>query len=236
MSLIFSWMRQGRPRWLFLVCLAQSALAAAGFAETVSVRLANHFRDASGYPMNEFGSLADVLQRQNLGVQLIVKNADSCQDLLALPEGKEQGYDKTQNTHMIIRSLAAECWAILQFDPATQVAAPGPADRITPDIIRGIVADAGRLSAADEVLARTLMAVSGGEIACRDEERCRLSLPDGRDPPQQSLGFDLILAVGDERFIKVAQLVYGRAIFYYGLRWRSTASGGEVTEIFPQLR
>ena len=124
---------------------------------------------------------------------------------------------------------------MLQADPATQVAAAGPDDRITTAMIHGIVANARRLSADNEDWAKTLMAFPGGEIACKSLWQCRLSLPDGRDPPEQSLDFELIMAKGDERFILVTQMVYGRSEIVYGLHWREGDGGGEVVEIFPEL-
>ncbi len=235
MSSISSWMRQARLSRVAFVWLTQVTLATVTHADTNGVRLAKHFRDPAGYPMTDFGSLADIQKRQDLAVQLFLANAGNCRDLLALPLGKERGYDKTQNAYMIIKSIAVECWAVSQVDPAAPVAVTGPDDRITPAMIHGIMADAERRSAEDEDWAKTLMTFPGGDIVCRDEERCRLSLPDGRDPPEQSLAFELMMANGEERFVKIAILVYGRAIFYYGVRWRGNEAGGEVVGIFPDL-
>lgn len=82
-------------------------------------------------------------------------------------------------------------------------------------MIHGIIAPAERLSAEDEEWAKVLMAFPGGEIACRDGEGCRLSLQDGRNPPEQSLDFDLIMATQGVWFIIVTQMVYGRSGFVY---------------------
>ena len=58
----------------------------------------------------------------------------------------------------------------------------------------------------------------------------------GRNPPEQSLEFDLILAMADKRFIRVVQMVYGRAGFVYGVHWHDTGDSDAVISIFPDLR
>ena len=229
-------MRPTSLRWLTVIMLANSAFASMSLADPTSVRLGAHFRDAVGYQMSGFGSVAEVLWRLNLGAQLFVKNVENCQDLLAVLPGHWHGYDTLRNTDTIIQSIKIECWAVLQVDPAASVAATGPADRITPGMMRGVMENAERLSAGDDLWRQTLTSFPGGDITCKDAERCRLSLPDGRNPPEQSLEFDLILAMADERFIRVVQMVYGRAGFVYGVHWHDTGDGGAVISIFPDLR
>jgi len=95
------------------------------------------------------------------------------------------------------------------------------------------MANAEMLAAEDEDWSQTLVTFTDGEITCTDQERCRLSLLDGKNPPEQSVDFDLIMATGDERFILVTQSIYGRSGFVYGVRWRESENGGEVVSIFP---
>lgn len=216
--------------------MACCALACAAQAENASIRLGVHFRDAAGYPMQSFGSLAEVLQRLNLSAQLFAKNVENCQDLIAIPPSGWHGYDTLRNTDTIIQSIRAECWAILQLDHNAQVSAAAPTERITPEMIYGIMANADRLSAADEKWRQTLTAFPGGVIICKDEERCLLALPDGKKPPDESVLFELILAKDDERYILVTQLHGGQAGFVYGVQWRETNAGSEVVAIFPKLR
>ena len=46
---------------------------------------------------------------------------------------------------------------------------------------------------------------------------CELVWTDGKNLPEQSLHFEMILAAGDRRFIQVDQLVYGRPNLVYGV-------------------
>lgn len=128
--------------------------------------------------------------------------------------------DSLRDTWTVIQTIRVECWAMLQLDGNAPVTAFASDDRVRPTMIHGIVAHVERLSAEDEEWAKVLMAFPGGEIACRDGERCRLSLQDGRTPPERSLDFDLIAATREESFIIVTQMVYGRSGFVYGVRWR----------------
>lgn len=169
-------------------------------------------------------------------MQLFVKGFDDCPAIVAGPLESATPRDTLRDTWTVIQTLQVECWAVLQVDPATPVTEAGPADRITPAMMHAIMVNADRLSAGDEEWARTLMTLPGGDITCKDDWRCGLSLPDGRNPPEQSLGFDLIMALADERFIRITQMVYGRSGFVYGVHWRDTEGGGAVISIFPNLR
>lgn len=211
-------------------------MIAAAQAETAEVRLGSHFRDVAGYPMARFGALAEVMQRLNLGAQLFVRNVENCQNLIAIPPGRWRGYDTTHNTDTIIQSLRVACWTALQIDPATAVTASEPGDRITPDMIRGIMDHAERLSAGDEEWAKALLTFSGATIACKDPERCTLSAPEGSEWADYALQFELLAVRGEERFVEVAQLYLGRAGFIYGVLWCETESGGAVVAMFPDVR
>ncbi|WP_284164200.1 hypothetical protein [Frigidibacter sp. SD6-1] len=210
--------------------------ASATFAGPQSVRLGQHFRDVAGYQMHGFGNVATVLERQSLGVEAFVREARDCRDLLAIPQGKEHGYDTLRETYAVIQSIKVECWVMSHVDPGVLTTPTEATDLITPAMIRGIMANARNLSAANEDWAKTLLDFSDGEIACRDKERCRLERPDGKKPPEQSVGFELVLARGDERFIRVIQMIYGRSGFVYGVRWREAGGGGEVVAVFPELQ
>jgi hypothetical protein len=218
-----------------MLCLSISTIGSAALAEDASVYLGSHFRDAGGYPLYAFGSVADVVARLGLGAQLHVRGVNDCRELAEIPQGKERGYNSLRDTYTIIQSVKIACWAVLQVDPAARVRATTTADRITPDIIHGIMANAVDLSARNEEWMKALTAFSGGVITRWDDERFRLSLPDGNDPPDESLLVELMLVTGDERFIEVTQLFRGRSGFVYGIRWRETEIGGEVLEIFPDI-
>lgn len=218
------------------------AFAATGFlssptvADSNSIRLAESFRDAAGHPFLAFSSISEIMERLSLGVQLHVRGAKSCQELLAIPIGQVRGFDSLRETDTIIQTITIECWVLLQIDPSAEVDVAGPGDEIRPELIYGIMAKAAELSLESEEWAKTLMDFPGGDITCRDAWHCLLSRPDGRNPPEQSLIFDLILAFGDTRFIKVTQLVHGRFGFVYGVEWQGTNTGGKVVTIFPDLQ
>jgi hypothetical protein len=199
------------------------------------VRLAAHFRDAAGNPFQSLGSVSEALDRQKLDMQQFVKGFDDCQALVAGPIESATPRDSLRDTWTVIQTISVECWTLMQIAPGTKVAPTEPDDRITPEMIHKIMANADRLSAENEDWAKTLIVFPGGDIACKDKERCRLSLPDGKSPPEQSLDFDLIAAIGDARFIQVTQMVYGRSGFVYGVLWHESQGGGEVISIFPDI-
>lgn len=234
MSTISSWRRR-RSLELFLSALTCLALTSPIRAESTSVRLAENFRDVVGYPLRDFGTVQDVLKRKSLSVQALIKGAVNCQDLLAIPLGAEQDYDSSQNTYNNIQVQKVQCWALSQLDRGAVVTATGPDDRLTPEIMHGIMANAERLSATGGDWLKTLTVFSGGTIECWDAERCTLSLPDAKEIPDYELYFYLIPAQGDERVVMVVQSYDGRSEFVYGVRWRETASGGEVVDIFPDM-
>ena len=215
--------------------LGAIVIASAGATETATVRLGQNFSDLVGNRMQEFDSVAEVLRRLNLGMQFFVTDVDTCQALVIIPPWKQHEVDGLRFTHALVQSIEVECWAIVQSDASTRVAASGPADRITPVMIHGIMANAARLAAADDEWLKTLTTFPGGVITCRNEEHCLLSLPDGKNPPDESLSFEFILAKDDERFVRVTQMYQGRVDFIYGVRWRETGGGGEVISMFPEL-
>ncbi|EEW25694.1 hypothetical protein [Rhodobacter ferrooxidans] len=234
MSLINAWKRQGSLE-LPTIVMVLSAIAGAALAETLPVRLGTNFPDAVGRPLQKSGSVAEVLRRLNLGMQLYVTDVDNCQALIRIPPWKQQEIDTLTDTHTIVQSIEAGCWAVLQFDPSTRVTTFESTDRITPAMIHGIMAHSEELSAGNDEWRKTLTTFAAGVITCKDEDRCLLALPDGKRPPDESLLFDLILAKDDARFILVTQLFQGRAGFVYGVRWRETAGGGEVISMFPEM-
>ncbi len=235
MSSIFSWMQQRTLDRLMVALTACCVLASSTSAETESVRLGAHFRDAEGHPFQQLRSVSEVLDRQKLDMQMFVEGFDDCADIVARPIERGTPRDSLRDTWTVVQTISVECWALLQTDPAASVTAARSTDRIMPEMIYGIMGNAERLSAENEEWAKALMDFTGGEISCKDNERCRLSLPDGESPPEQSVDFQLIMATGDERFILVTQMVYGRSGFVYGVLWRDTGDGGEVIRIFPDL-
>ena len=233
MSSISSWMRQKSPELLALVFAFWIGVAPASLAETGTVRLGTYLRDSDGQPLQRRDVISSVLDRLASDMQLFVAGFDGCPEMVAGPLGNGTPRDSLRDTWIVLQTLRVECWALLQFDGSARVSALAPDDRITPRIIQGIIAHAERLSAEDEEWAKVLMAFPSGEIFCRDGERCRLSLQDGRNPPEQSLDFDLIMATQEVWFIVVTQMVYGRSSFVYGVMWREEAGKGEVASIFP---
>ncbi len=236
MSSTFSWKRQMWRTNLPILVLVLGLIASVAAAETASVRLGPHFRAADGDKFLDRNFMSEVLVQIASDMQLFVHDVDNCRDLIAIPPGKEHGRDPTRQTSTIIQSIRVECWTVLQADPSAQVTPAAAVDRIDPGMIRGVMKHVGQMGLMGEKWARTFMSFSEGEITCKDAWRCRLSLPDGRSPPERSLDYNLIMAMGDERFIMVTQMVHGRSGFVYAVRWRGNRDGGEVISIFPDLR
>ena len=168
-------------------------------------------------------------------MQIFVHDVDDCRDLIAIPPGKEHGRDPTRETSTIIQSIRIECWATLQANPEARLTSATLTDRIAPEMIQHIMANSFRLATSDEECSKVLIKFSGGELVCKNAWRCRLSLPDGRSPPEQSLDFEVIFALGDETFIIVTQMIHGRSGFVYGIHWHHSPGGGEVVAIFPDI-
>lgn len=233
MSSIYSSMRRKNRDWLIGTFAAAACLTSFALAETGTVRIGAHFFPTSEHRYQSLRSVSEIQDQLNSDMQQFVTGFAGCPAIVERPLDFGKPRDPLRDTSTIIQSIRVWCWAILQTDPAAQVTAAGTAVDITPEMIHGIMANAERLSIADEHWAQTLVTFSGGEITCTDQERCRLSLLDGKDPPEQSVDFELIMATSDERFILVTQAIYGRSGFVYGVRWRESQDGGEVISIFP---
>lgn len=228
-------MRRKSLDWLAGIFAACVCLTSSALAETGNVRLGVHFYPTPERRYQNLHSMSEIQDRLKFDMQQFVTGFNDCPAIVGGPIEGGIPRDHLRDTWTVIQSISVWCWATLQIDPAAQVIASGPTDRITPDLIHGVMGYAEMLSAGSQNWSQTLMTFPGGEIACKDEWRCRLSLPDGRNPPERSLDFDLIMAIGDERFVMVTQMVHGRSGFVYGVRWRATKGGGEVVSIFPDL-
>lgn len=220
-------------RFLALAFVCSGGHVQISLAETGSVRFGTYLRDAGGQPLQMQSVVSDVLKRLSSDIQLFVAGIDGCTDLVATPLGSGTPRDNLRDTWTVIQTIRAQCWALSQLDDKALVSGFHTSDRITLAMVHGIIAHAKRLSDKDEEWAKVLMTFSGGEIACRDNEWCRLSRLDGRNPPEQSLDFQLIIATQDIRFIIVTQMVYGMSGFVYGMMWREAGTTAEVVSIFP---
>jgi hypothetical protein len=233
MSSIYLSIRRKNRDWLIGTFAVAACLTSFAMAETGTVRIGAHFFPTSEHRYQSFRSMSEIQDQLNSDLQQFVTGFAGCPAIVEGPLDFGKPRDPLRDTSTIIQSIRVWCWAILQTDPTAQVSASGLGAEITTELIQGIMANAQRLAAEDEVWSQTLVTFSGGEITCTDQERCRLSLLDGKDPPEQSVDFDLILATGDERFILVTQAIYGRSGFVYGVRWRESQDGGGVISIFP---
>lgn len=234
MSTIFSWMRQEHrdPLLFALVCIS---LLLVHQVQADTVRLAEDFRDIAGSPLRELGTVGAVTERESVAVQAFVKGAVTCRDLLSIPYGSEQGYDRTRNTHNIIFGRKVGCWAISGLDSGRPVGATLPSDRLTSDIVRGVMDRLNMLADHSEDWRKTLLVFHGYSVRCWEEEQCAAFWPEGSDLSDYHLYFSLILADGDDRAIRVAQSYDGRVDWVFGVRWRKTDTGGEVIEVFPDI-
>lgn len=233
MSSIFSWIRPNNLRFLALALICSVGHVHALFAETGSVRFGTYLRDAGGQPLQKQSVVSDVLERLSSDIQLFVAGTHGCTDLVATPLGSVMPRDNLRDTWTVLQTIRAQCWALAQLDEKELVSGFQTSDLISPAMIQGIIAYAKGLSDKDAEWAKVLMTFSGGEIACRDNEWCRLSRLDGRNPPEQSLDFQLIIATQDIRFIIITQMVYGKSGFVYGVMWREASATAEVVSIFP---
>jgi hypothetical protein len=233
MSSIYLSMRRKNRDWLIGTFAAAACLTSFALAETGTVRIGAHFFPTSEHRYQSLRSVSEIQDQLNADMQLFVTGFSGCPAIVEGPLDAGKPRDPLRDTSTIIQSIRVWCWAIAQTDPAAQVSASGLGAEITTELIQGIMANAEMLAAEDEDWSQTLVTFTDGEITCTDQERCRLSLLDGKDPPEQSVDFDLIMATGDERFVLVTQAIYGRSGFVYGVRWRESENGGEVISIFP---
>ncbi len=199
------------------------------------VRLAERFRDIGGAPLRGFGTVGGAIERESIAVQAYVKGAVTCRDLLSIPYGSEPGYDSTRNTHNVIFGVKVACWALSSLYPDRPVGATLPSDHLTPEIARGIMDHLNMLSERSEDWGKTLLVFPGYLAKCGGDEMCGAFWPEGSDLSDYRVGLDLILADGNDRFIRVSQSYDGRVDWVFGVRWRKTDTGGEVVEVFPDI-
>ena len=239
MSSIFSWgrslMRQSRMKidLLAMLLMALAALASQAFAEPQTVRLGTYFLYEFQLHNSAFHTIGDLVRLQSEDIPDFITGFKDCP---AMVHGSiERGgtpRDSQRETWTVIQSLDAECWAMLQLDPAAPVTGSEPSDQISPAMIRAVMDLAASLTASDPEWGKVLLDFPGGEIFCKTPQRCVLSLPDGKNPPEQSLLFRLMMATGQTQFVEVTQMIHGRSQFVYAVRWHQTAKGGYVQDVF----
>ena len=214
---------------LAILLMACAALASQAFAEPPTVRLGTYFLYHFQLHNSAFHTIGDLVRLQNADIPDFITGFEDCP---AMVHGSiERGgtpRDSQRETWAVIQSLDAECWAMLQLDPAAPVTGTEPGDRVSPAMIRAVMDLAARLTANDPEWGKILLDFAGGEIFCKTPQRCVLSLPDGKNPPEQSL----MMATGQTQFVEVTQMIHGRSQFVYAVRWHPTAKGGYVQDVF----
>lgn len=235
MSLTSSWIRR-RHRELLVASTMCCVSMASSLAERPAIRLGPVFwRSYDDVPFTVPDSVSGMLEQLKPAIGLFVKNAEDCHKLVDTPLGKDKPINELRRTWAIIQSLKAQCWAVLHADPEGRILRTTAADALTPEIVFGVMAYASALSAGNEEWMKTLTPFSGGEIKCRDAWTCLLSLPNGKDWPDESAYFHMLMVTEDEKFILVSQAYQGRVGFVYGVRWRETVGAGPVVSIFPDI-
>lgn len=226
-----SWMRR-RCLDFLITSLACIPLPLIAQTEEAGVYIGPHVWAADETLQQRITSVSEGLERLELDMAQVVGGFDDCQSIVAGPLENGRPRDTLRDTWTVIQTIRVECWMLLQLDPDARIlpAVPGA---LAPAAIHGIMAKARLLSSKDDKRARTLMNFPDGEMDCDDTWRCRLSFPDGRNPPEQSVLFDLVAAVENRQFIIVTQMVYGRAGYVYGVQWQDLSGKGEVISIFP---
>jgi hypothetical protein len=216
-----------------LVCCA---LMGPSLAEPPAIRLGPIFwKSYDDLPFTPPDSVSSMQDQLRPVIRHFAKSAEDCQKLVDTPLGKDKPVNKLRFTWTILQSLKAQCWAIMHADPEVRIVRTTAADALTPEMIFGVMAYASALAAGNEEWMKTLTTFSGGEIKCRDAWTCLLFLPDGKDWPDESAYFDMLMVTEDEKFILVSQAYQGRVDFVYGVQWRETEDGGQVVSIFPDI-
>lgn len=234
--LIFSWRRQTPKinlRIISFVCAM--VIGAASNAAAEVVRIGPEIRNAHGQGNSISRSVSQLIAQENKKLQQVSREFSDCSEIVKGPLNKAGPRDSLRETWSVIQTIQVECWALMQTSTGYRITDARMSDKITPEMISGIVKYVAKLEESDEDWARLLMSFPGGVTVCSTMWRCNLSLPDGIYPPEQALDLSLILATRDERFVKVTQLVYGRSGVVYGIRWRSGVGDGEVVAIFPDI-
>jgi hypothetical protein len=212
------------------ICLG---LTMSAEAESGVIRLAPSFEDVAYFPMLLHETVAEVLDRQDLAVEAYVRGIDSCQELLAIPDGAEHGFDKTQMTYVTILKIKVECWALLQLDQDAKIAPMERSDKLGEDAVEGIRAFSENLPLELDLWPGVLTAVNGAVIGCNGMDRCELSAPDGSDWEDYTMHFRLLLVDGERKYISVTEAYEGRRNFVFGAIWSDRA--GRVLAMFPKL-
>lgn len=233
MSTISSWRRR-RSLDLASVVFACCLLSPAD-ADTGPVRLGESFHDLAAYPLSEFGTVAEVLKRLDLGVQVYAKGVGNCRELVDIPFGQEQTYESWRDALFIVQSVKVECWAVLQFHPSLPVAQTGNRDEVTLEMVQDILAQAEPPSDENDKWKKIASEPSAKTFFWRNPDNLTLSSEGGWKSPDGNFEFHLLVADGDNRIVEVTHSVRGHRTRVYGVRWRKTATGGEVIDIFPDL-
>lgn len=228
-SSICSWTRWCHSGfWFALICLG---LGARALAEGAVVHLGPSFRDVAYFQMLEQKTVAEVLHRQDLGVEAYVRGIVSFGELLAIPTGAEPGYSRGQMTYAIISRIKAECWALAQLDPEAMVAPLDDGSGLDVALVLAIrayfAALPGQLSFPAEVLTET----NGAAVGCENAGLCRLDAPETSEWADYAMSFRLILTEGDRKFIAVSNSYEGRGNYVRAVIWSDRE--GRVVAWFP---
>lgn len=217
---------------LALLALSLALMQSNAAAETNAIRLHPRiFEVKDGIPPDlTVGRLAEL---QGEAFQGHIQGFEDCSEIVAGPIYDGKPRDTLRDTWTGIQTFRVGCWALLMQSPEAQVSPATEADRITPEMINGIMAYNRKLSLGSEKWLKLLLDFPKGEIACKTVWRCRLSRLDGQTPPEQSVDFELMIATESDRYVMVVQMIYGRTGYVYGVRWHEGASGGEILMIFP---
>lgn len=215
------------------LCVAASLFAHQAQAEPV--RLAEGFRDIAGLSLRDFGFVGAAINRQGISVQASVKGAFSCRDLMSIPFGREESYDRSFNALQYVHHVKVGCWALSKFDTSRPTGTLIPTDYLTPEIARDIMDRLLELSESNVAFGKALLMFPDYLVHCRNEERCEITWPDNSGLSGYWGEFRLLLADGEERFIQASSSYLGRHDFVFGVRWRNTDTGGEVVEVFPDI-
>lgn len=239
MSLNCSWKP---PMHLRISALSLAAAFAVRFltpAMADPVRLGNGFSDLLGHDMVDFGTVARVLERADLGAQAWAPGIANCRALVGIPTEREKDYLFGGERWFGLRATRVDCWAVLQLDPKARVETTRKGDVITRDLILNILEKVLPPSDEKDLWFALANKKPIKPLHRRTQDDAALVSLDGLwlhgdwNELVGRIDFQTLAAFDDDIILSVNKSVKGRPEMFFGVRWRKTDTGGEVVEVFP---
>ena len=205
------------------------------------VRLGDDFSDLVGHDMRDFGTVARVLARADLGAQAWAPGAANCRELVDIPSEREKDYLFGGDLWYNLRASRVDCWAVLQLDPMAKVGATRKGDGLTRELILDILEKVLPPSKEKDLWIALANKKPVKPLHQRTQDDATLISRDGLwlhgdwNELDGQIRFQILAAFGDDRIFSVNKWVKGHPEMLFGVRWRNTGNGGEVVEVYPDL-